>query len=882
MATEEIGNLQVRVGLDGTGFQSGVGAINKQLAVVKSEVSLARAKFSDFGKTSDGLKDKMNLLNKQITLQGQKVSVLTEAYNKSVDSKGKDAKATQDLEIKLNNAKTAMTKMQNELGSTEKKLKEASSLSTRFSNSLDKMSKKLKSVGQNMTSAGRSMTIGLTAPIIGVGYAAGKASIDFESAFTGVTKTVNGTAAELENLKKGVREMSLQMPEAATSIASVEEAAGQLGIKTKNIEGFTKVMVQLGDSTNLTANEAATDMARLANITQMPQTEFGKLGSTVVALGNNMATTESEIVGMSLRLSGASHQVGINQDQTLGFSAALSSLGIEAEAGGTAFSKVMIKIANSVANGGKEMEKLAKVSGMTGDQFKKSFQTDAAGTIVSFIEGLGKMEKSGKNVFGVLDDLGLSAIRTRDALLRASGSGDLFRKSLEIASKAWKDNTALQKEAQQRYATTASQLQLMKNKLTDISITLGDALIPALLKSLDALQPLFNLVKEAANWFSGLNKPMQETLIIIGSVVAISGPVLVGLGMMATGIGTVTAAFGSLDIATGGIILAIGAVVTGLVVAGVYLYKHWDSIKTYLLNFWAWLKNFFNQWGAILVILTPFIGIPLLIVTKWDAIKTPLVAIWNFIKSTAINLFNNMKDGITKIWDGLKLYFEGMWKFFKTLFLGSILIILDLVTGNFGKLKKDLKGIWDNIKDAFGTSWEGIKNIFSGGIEAIIGYFKSAFDFFENLPNQFYTIGSHIVRGLVNGITSMIGRVKAAISNVAHSISNGIRGALGINSPSRVMMEIGKFTGEGLIIGMAGTISNISKQAKLLATAAIPQNSNLSFNGSISGGSRLGGGNINVQVTGNHISSPADENRLADKISQKIASDYGISTGGAY
>lgn len=314
------------------------------------------------------------------------------------------------------------------------------------------------------------------AAVIAGGAASLKASISFESAFAGVKKTVNATDKELNIMRKDILNMSKEMPTSANEIAGVAEAAGQLGIKTKNIAGFSKTMVMLGDSTNMSADTAATSLARLANITRMPQTQFGRLGSVIVDLGNNLATTEQEITDMALRLAGAGHQVGMSEADILSFAGALSSVGIEAEAGGTAFSTLMSKMNLATTKGGDELNDFAKVSGMTADQFKKAFKEDAAGAIISFIQGLDKVNKSGGSAIKVLDDMGLSDIRMRDALLRAAGASGTFTEALKIGNNAWNENKALTNEAGQRYKTLESRIKILGNKFTVLGIAVGDEL----------------------------------------------------------------------------------------------------------------------------------------------------------------------------------------------------------------------------------------------------------------------------------------------------------------------------------------------------------------------------------------------------------------------
>lgn len=315
---------------------------------------------------------------------------------------------------------------------------------------------------------------GVAVTAIGAATAASiKVGSEFESAFAGVKKTVDATEAEYERLRQDILEMSSTMPTAATEIAGVMEIAGQLGIANKSLTDFTETMINMGVSTNLSAEEAATALAKFANITSMADygsdgiSNFERLGSTIVDLGNNFATTEADIVNLSTHLAAAGSLAGLTEDQILGIAAAMSSVGIAAESGGSSMSTVLMNMQQAVAEGKEALATYAETAGMTAEEFTTLFRTDAGAALTSFIEGIGA---AGEDSYGILKELGLSTIRVRKTLLGLAGAEGLLEESMIMANEAWAENTALAIEAGKRYETADSQMQVMKNAFTELGI----------------------------------------------------------------------------------------------------------------------------------------------------------------------------------------------------------------------------------------------------------------------------------------------------------------------------------------------------------------------------------------------------------------------------
>jgi TP901 family phage tail tape measure protein len=413
--------------------------------------------------------------------------------------------------------------------------------------------------GDKLKNFGRSWTRNVTLPVTVGAALAGKAAVDWESSFAGVRKTVDATEKQYARLEKGIRSMSLEIPVAANELAGIAEAAGQLGIERKAILGFTRVIADLGVATNLAGEEGATTLARFANITQMSQSEFDRLGSTIVALGNAGASTEKDIAAMGLRLAAAGNFAGMSEANVLAIANALSSVGIEAEAGGTAMSTAIKEINSAVVGGTPALEDFAAISGMGAKEFSRSWKRDAAGTLTGWIEGLGKLKKEGEDVPAILYDLdtNLRGVRVQDTLMRAAGAGGLLRESISLGNKSWKENNALTEEAEQRYKTVASQLQILKNKVIDAGVSLSQDLLPPTIQFVEFIGPKVGAVAEA---FGSLPGPVKATAL---GFLILTGPVASGLGYFASGVGRALILVNKLAIAGQGLSIFNTAMMSG-------------------------------------------------------------------------------------------------------------------------------------------------------------------------------------------------------------------------------------------------------------------------------------------------------------------------------
>lgn len=495
-------------------------------------------------------------------------------------------------------------------------------------------------IGSTMSNIGSSLTRTISAPLVSLGESAVQASRDYESAFTGVRKTVDATAEEYEQLSKNIKKMATETASSAEDIAGVMEIAGQLGINLgkngEEITKFTKVMVELGDSTNLSAAEAADSLARFMNITGTATKDVDKLGSTVVDLGNNFATNEDEIVTMATRLASAGTVAGLTEQEILALSTAISSVGIRAEAGASSMSTTLTqieKIVNGVGENSEEtLTKLASVAGMTAEEFAESWKNEPIKALTAFLYGLGQINEADESMIVTLDELGMSSIRQGN-LLRALGlSSENLADALEVANKAWDENTALTIEANKRYETLDSKISQLNERWKEMKRQLAEVLIPY-------LEKFMGIISKLIEWFTNLNDGTKKMIVTIAAVVAALGPVVLILGQLISSFGQIGTAMGMLNTMFTHVFEAMS-----LARAGFVGFANETSL----------LGSVIGQLGA---------GPLAALVVGIMAVVTAIVQLWNeseSFRNNIIEIWNAILDTVKRVWDALKPVFDAL------------------------------------------------------------------------------------------------------------------------------------------------------------------------------------------------------------------------------
>lgn len=597
---------------------------------------------------------------------------------------------------------------------------------------------------------------GAAGAVAGVAFPV-KLAVEFESAMADVKKVVDfDTPKQFKEMEQDILRLTRTIPMAGTELAKITASGGQLGVARKDLPKFTETIAKMSVAFDMAADQAGDSMAKLANVYQIPIDQIGKLGDAVNHLSNSSPAKAGDIINTLGRVGGVAKQFGLTEIQTTSLSNAFISLGKTPEIAGTAINGMLTKLMTADKQGAKFQQAL-KNMGMESKDLKKAIKENGEQALMDFLKQVGKLPK--ENQMGALVDLfGLEY--ADDVAVLVSGL-ETYKKSINELKKTSKDGKpafigSMDKEFAARSATTANNWQIFKNSLTEIGITAGSVLLPALNQLMTTIRPIIN---SFADWASK-NPEVVSALVHLAA------------GFAALKVGGLMFRF-------------VGNELSGLMVS-------FRLAKALLGVDWlATVIRFKSGIGA----LARIFGV---VKTAATLLGSGLMSLGRFLLMSpigiALALLGVAAYMLYKNWDGVVGGAKALWQ--------------DL--SNF------ISGVVNSIASFFGTCWERIKAFFNSGIGNIsaqiinwspLGLFYQSFAsvmswFGVQLPSSFTQFGANIIQGLWNGLKSKIESVKTWFAQQAASLKQTFAGVMGIHSPSRVFRRFGGWMMEGLQIGL--------------------------------------------------------------------------------
>lgn len=674
---------------------------------------------------------------------------------------------------------------------------------------MQKAEKFMKSAGKQITDIGKTLTVGITTPLLGLGTISVKTAADFQESMSKVSAISGATGDDLARLTDMAKHMGATTKFSASESAEAFQYMAMAGWKTEDmLSGISGIM-------NLAA-ASGEDLALVSDIVTDALTAFGLSASDsarfadVLAAASSNANTNVAMMGETFKyVAPVAGSLGYSAEDTAVAIGLMGNAGIKASQAGTSLRQILLGL-----QGGVELATKSTDSWVIEVENADGSMRNLNDVVVDLREAFADMTDAQKasNAEAIAGKVGMSGLL---AIVNAS-EGD-FNKLTEAINNS---NGVAKNMAETMQDNLNGKLTQLKSALEGVAISFGEVLIPMLMKVIESIT---NVVQKFAN----LDEGTRKLILTIGAIAASIGPLLLVIGKLVTtgskiaswgkgvaaaikgvmagtkGIGAVmTAVFGP-----GGIILLVIAGIAALVAGFMYL---WNTNEDF--------KNFFiNTWNAIVEFMTPILEyLKTVIVQCWvdittmlqpyiEAIKTFIVEAWNFILTTIVPILNNIWSAIITAWQyvwetlqpilsQLKETISAAWDFILSVIskvidniATKVTLGFEIVKGIFSTATTIIKSIWDNFGDIIVAKiknvWDTVAGVFRGASQVLQGIFQTLTALLTGNWSQCWEGIKNIVSGVWNSITSF---VKGGVNSIISAINVFIRGINKIKVPDWV------------------------------------------------------------------------------------------------
>ena len=842
MAANRIKGITVEIGGDTTKLQTALKGVNTEIRNTQSQLKdVEKLLKLDPGNT-ELMAQKHRLLGQAVSETKEKLETL-----KTAAEQANDALARGEI------SQSQYDALQQEIIETENNLRDLERQAGQSAVALQKIAatgEKLKTVGSAIEGVGQKL-MPVTAAVGGLGVAAVKVASDFDSAMSQVAAVSGATGKDLEALRDKAREMGSKTKFSASEAAEAMNYMAMAGWKTNDmlsgIEGIMNLAAASGEDL-ATTSDIVTDALTALGLSAKDSGHF----ADILAAASSNANTNVSMMGETFKycapVAGA---LGFSAEDTAEAIGLMANAGIKSSQAGTAMRSMMTNLTGEVKFVGDAFGELTIQTTNT-DGSMRSLGDILADCRAAFSQ-MSESEKAA-NAEALV---GKNAMSGFLAVMNAA-PGDIEKLNSAINNC---DGTA-EKMAATMQDNLAGQLTILKSQLEELAISIGEILMPYIRQIVGWIQGL-------VDWLNSLDEGTKKIIVTVALVAAALGPVLIVIGKVVGAIGTIMtvvpqiagAISGVIGFVSGTVIPAISAVVAAIgwvplaiaavVAILVVLYNKcewfrdavnaiWTQIKEFFISAWEVICSFFtetipNAWNFLVSF---FQGIPAWWSGLWQSVGDFFSNIWTNMMNNPVltgivdmirSLWENLSTTLQGIWNGIRTAASGAWELIKNVVLGPVLLLIDLVTGNFTKLKEDAANIWNNIKNAASTIWNGIKQVVGSLAQGLANHVSILFNglkttvaniwtaikntassAWNGLKNLVSSIASNLKQAAVNAFKSMVSGIGSALSSLGSVVQSGFQSAISfITSLPGKALEWGKDFINGIADGIRSAIGNV-------------------------------------------------------------------------
>jgi phage-related protein len=878
---EDIG-INAKVSLDSTGFNTAISDINRQLVVAKAQFREASSSVNGFGNDTASLGLKSEMLSEQFELQKQRVETLQEAYEKLVVAQGEDSKAAENMQIRLLNAQTQMNKTKNELEDTNSKINEQSSVWDKLSGVTQTVHEKMSGLLDGLKNSFYTLA-GIAAGGAGLFELTNKA-VEAGNATYELSEKLHVTTQEASQMSKIFSITDTDTQPFIATISKLDKAVESAGKKgnttTKSLEEFgVKLtdahgkLLPLPDQLQV-LSEAYKKATEAGNDEAFSSEVLGAKGQQLIPLLEQY--TEAKQAASQVK------GIGIDPKEAHETEEQLQVLKIETKQLGMTFANALMPVtqaliptlmsaftnlAQTINSHQAEIKQFANNLIDAGKSIGSTLMP-VVKTLFNLISEHGAASKTiieglagAFLFFGPVESI-LTGVHNKYAGLMEFACGDITKNAIK-GIKDFATNLSFKDISFGSFEGLTGGLKTVGSAMSTVItgpykiFINGMKGLPELIRGIsfgDIVSKITNPFTKIPELFTGVKTAFTG----LGSSIVTKAPQILGGFKQAFSIeGLMNIAKGAFGLVTN----PWGALVIGIVAGVGAIIANWSTIKAWVQqHFGTTLPTSFNQFKQIFEqiwksISQTFTGV-------WNNIKQVVTDVWNYISPTIKGAVSELQSFWNQVWPEIKQVFVEVWNVMKVVLAPAVAFLYTTISTALGfikgawisawnSIKDELKFAWDTITGVIRIAWDIISGVIRVGLDILTGNWRQAWNDFRNIfVNVWHDLGSlignvgrdalnwgrDIINGVINGLRGAAGGLFSAVSNIANSIASNFKSALGIHSPSRVMMELGGFTVQGLNEGLKNNSDMITNTMSNIASAisqpiSIPQSSLNALNG---------------------------------------------------